>query len=346
MSGRVKPILGIKSNSKSHIKRALTNSGLLSLAARLSPLRLAILKYHSIQDEPQQFAHSIGAGIIHSTAVFKEQMELVASKFDPVSMDDVLLFLCRRKGLPQKPVAITFDDGFMDNFEIANPILQRVGVPAAFYVTVASIDAARPPWFCRLRHAFFSSKKNTWTYTERGCSLDLREPKAKKSAFLTASERCARMTGQEQEKFLSEVEQELAVEPINPNSHLMMNWEQIRGLLRSGHIVGSHTMTHPNIAHVANAELQFECRESKRRLEEKLCAEVVHFSYPSPILQPHWSDETVKATKQCGYLTGVTSNPGPVQFGQDPLALRRVAVPNEREEFLWTVECSLLGRHM
>jgi hypothetical protein len=54
----------------------------------------------------------------------------------------------------------------------------------------------------------------------------------------------------------------------------------------------------------------------------------------------------VQTTKESGYQTGVLSDAGPVQAGSDPLALKRVFVPNEREELLWALECTLLGRQM
>ncbi|MBZ5700336.1 MAG: polysaccharide deacetylase family protein [Acidobacteriia bacterium] len=332
------------SSLKHHIKNALTKNGLLRLVARFASQRIVILKYHSIQDEPERYENSIGSGIIHGRAVFAEQMELVARKFDPVTLDDVLLFLRGDKRLPRRPVAVTFDDGYADNSELAAPILNSLGVPAAFYVTVSAVDLVRAPWFCRLRHAFGKTAKKTWTDSTEGCVRDLVEPRTRKVAFLIAAGRCASSTGETQEKHIRKLEEELEVEPLSPRDVRMMNWEQVRCLRRSGHIVGSHTLTHPNAAQVAIAEFQKECVESKRRLEEELGSPVPHFSYPSPILQPHWTEQTVEVTKEAGYQTAVTSMAGPVQFGNNPLALQRVAVPHDKEEFLWKLECTFLGR--
>ena len=107
-------------------------------------------------------------------------------------------------------------------------------------------------------------------------------------------------------------------------TRLMMSWDQARQLARAGHIVGSHTMTHPNMAHVkSDSDLQQEFEQSKRRLEQELNAPVVHFSYPCPILQPHWTERTVNMCRQLGYRTAVTTNPGLARRGNDPLTLRR-----------------------
>ena len=330
---------------KRHLKAALTRSGLLSMTARLAKPRIALLKYHSIRDRPEAYEHSIGAGIIHTSAVFAEQMELVAKKFDPISMDDIWLSLNGEKQLPPRPVAVTFDDGYADNYEIAAPILNRFGISAAFYITVSSVDRGRPPWFCRVRHALGTTRTKIWRDSIGQCIRSIEDPGGRRKAFLTVSERCASTTGAEQEKVIVLFERELEVEALDAPD-LMLDWDQVRCLHREGHVVGSHTMSHPNMAHVTQTEASWECTESKRRIETELKSAAHHFSYPSPILEPHWSAATLTATKTAGYRTAVTSHAGPVGPGDNPLALRRVAVASERMEFLWNLESTFLGRRL
>ena len=318
----------------------------MRLAVHALPTSIAILRYHSIQEDRALYGNSIGEAIIHSLATFQQQMETVAVQFDPVSLDDALAFLRGEKVLPRRPVVVTFDDGYADNAELAAPVLNRLGIPATFYVTVDPVDSSQPPWFCRLRHAFAATKKETWLDSAGGRSHNLENAPQRKAAFLVASERCARKTAAAQNEALQIVEKELEIEPFAPGPRFMMSWEQVRSLRKAGHIIGSHTLSHPNLAHVSTQELAEECRESKKRLERELGEEVIHFSYPSPILQPHWSEQTVNATKACGYQTAVTSTAGVVRSGNDPFHLQRMVVPQEQDEFLWTLECTLLGRKM
>lgn len=328
---------------KRHIKNTLTRSGVLSLAARALPKQIAILRYHSVQDEPQRHANSIGAGIIHSTRVFEQQMQIVAQQNDPVTLDDVVKYLVGETRLPRRPVAITFDDGFADNFEIAAPILQKYGIRASFYVTVDPIDSGAP-WFCRLRHAFGTTRRQFWPDSAAGCTRSLLGSAAAKAAFLCASERCARATGQLQDGILKTIEEELEVESLAPAKRLMMTWDQVRSLSSAGHIVGSHTLTHPNLACVGPAELLKECKESKEKLERELGRTVDHLSYPSPILQPHWTENTVETTAAVGYRSAVTSTSGSVERRHNPLALQRLTVPSDVEQFTWVLERGLMGR--
>jgi hypothetical protein len=152
------------------------------------------------------------------------------------------------------------------------------------------------------------------------------------------------LAGEVQERFVTSVVEELDAKPLSGAGQLMMTWDQVRALVRQGHIVGSHTMTHPNMAYLGDLDLKREFTDSKFKLEKQLSAPVVHFSYPCPALQPHWSERTVKACGEVGYLTAVTSTGGMVRRGADPLSLCRIRPTKDVEGLRWNLECTFLGR--
>ena len=133
-------------------KRTLLGSRLLRLAAGVHGAGAAILMYHSVQEYPSLQADSLG-GIIHSRQVFRQQMELLAKEFRPLSLDKLAILLQTEEKIPKRSVVVTFDDGYRDNFENAMPILDQVGIEAAFYVTVECVEKRRPPWPSRGRYA-------------------------------------------------------------------------------------------------------------------------------------------------------------------------------------------------
>lgn len=327
-------------------KKMLIRSGVVKLAGKLKCPGVVILRYHSVQDEPELFEHSIGSGIIHATSTFQEQMEIITRYFDPVTLDDVLLFVKGEKTISRRPVAVTFDDGFADNFEIAASVLDHFGIRASFYVTVDSIEARNAPWYCRLRHAFKVTQKQEWLDIEGGHVWKLQNQEESNAAFIKACERCGCKAGHDQEETVKTIEHSLDVEPFAPRDSLMMSWDQIRKLHQAGHTIGSHTLTHPNLAYIDKEDLCRELVESKKRIEKELGTKVIHFSYPSPILEPHWNEQSVTSTMQAGYHTAVTCIAGPVLSGDNPLLLKRIAVPKDRNEFLWDVTRTLLRRCM
>jgi peptidoglycan/xylan/chitin deacetylase (PgdA/CDA1 family) len=126
----------------------------------------------------------------------------------------------------------------------------------------------------------------------------------------------------------------------------MLSYEQMRALQRYGHTIGSHTMTHPNMAYVKEDEACHELAESKRRLERNLEAPVRHFSYPCPALSPHWNQRTIEQTRAAGYKTAVTTNNGLTRRGDNPFCLQRLRPTKTVEGLRWNLETAFAGREV
>jgi peptidoglycan/xylan/chitin deacetylase (PgdA/CDA1 family) len=339
----------VEAGAKVVIKKVLVNCGALPLAVHLAPSAAVILMYHSVQDQPGEFANSIGTGIIHATSVFERQMELISRRFHPVTLEEILSFLNGETKLPERAVAVTFDDGFADNAEIAAPILAHYGIRAVFYVTASLIGTKDPPWYSRLRFAFATTRRSEWLDPGTGRTHLFGAPDERENALLAAFDSCASLAGNEQEETIGRIEAYLESD-LRANSdglRFMMDWDQVKRLSREGHIIGSHTLTHPNLAHVESKEiLRTELSESKRKIEEAIGSTVEHFSYPHPALSPQWNEETVAMTRRVGYCSAVTTTPGPVRASADPLRLKRIGARRPEHQFLWNLEWTFLGRRV
>ncbi|MBS1850689.1 MAG: polysaccharide deacetylase family protein [Acidobacteria bacterium] len=317
-------------------------SGILRAGARFLPAGAVVLMYHSVLPDPAPQRDILG-GIVHPLAVFERQMEVLAREYHPVSMQEVHAFVLGQKPLPRRSVAVTFDDGYADNLEVAGPVLRRYGIPATVYVTVDCVEQRQIPWPARLRRAFLTTKKTAWT-RPGGAPVSLPEAAERQHSLDLTSDHCAGLCGDVQEQFVAAIERDLEVGPYTAN--LMMSWEQLRTWVKQGHIAGSHTLTHPNVAHIGDAELQRELSESKRRMEQQLSQEITHFAYPGPALQPIWSQKTRQVCHAVGYKVVVTTTSGLVRPGADPLGLCRVGAAQTVAGLRWNLENSFLGRRV
>ena len=335
----------LQSRVKDSIRRMLVGSRVLDLAGRLAAPGAAILMYHSVREDPRDFADLIGPGITHAAPVFSRQMEIIAREFAPVALEDILRFVTGQCSLPRRAVAVTFDDGFADNLEVAEPILSHFGIQGAFYATVDLIGTPKPPWYSRLRYSFLTTRKPEWTSASDGKVWTLNGRAAREAALLAAFDLCAPLVAARQERAIGEIEAALDSK-FQPDGHrFMMDWEQIRQLRARGHVVGSHTLTHPNVAYVADeADLRSELTESKKRIEAELGLEVLHFSYPHPSLNPQWSERTMKMAANAGYKSAVTTTHGLVSVGANPLCLKRLSAPRTEDRFRWDLGRVFLGR--
>jgi glycosyltransferase involved in cell wall biosynthesis/peptidoglycan/xylan/chitin deacetylase (PgdA/CDA1 family) len=120
------------------VRRAVRRTA-ARLAALAAPANgdagLRILTYHRVNDD-----HPGDRLSVHPLA-FLEQMELLATSGRlVVSLDEALAALQGEGALPPDAVAITFDDGFRDNFDLALPILDRLRLPATFFLATAYMD--------------------------------------------------------------------------------------------------------------------------------------------------------------------------------------------------------------
>jgi peptidoglycan/xylan/chitin deacetylase (PgdA/CDA1 family) len=170
----------------------------------------------------------------------------------------------------------------------------------------------------------------------------MQKPEERRSAYVEAAKKCAQLSRKPQEALLEEIERTLAVEALA--LPIMLTWEGARELLRQGHIIGSHTFSHPNMAYVTGQDVVQEISDSKAVIEKQPATRIAHFSYPSPILEPHYSEESIAATKNAGYRTAVTCRPGAVGAGDNAFALQRVSAPETTLDLEWALENAFIGR--
>jgi peptidoglycan/xylan/chitin deacetylase (PgdA/CDA1 family) len=334
---------------KDWAKKGLLATGGLRLAADWHDSSAAILMYHSVLPDPSQLADSLG-GIVHSEAAFSGQIELLARDYHPISLNDAVKHLRNGEDFPKRSVVITFDDGYADNYEYAIPILDRAGVPAVFYVTVDCVENRRLPWPSRLRFAFRTTHVESWSQRQTpessARSWSLSDPLLREQAFLAASDTCCRLSGAAQSEFVNRVEHELEAGLPTHFGSLMMTYDQVRSLAGRGHVAGSHTMTHPNMAYLKSEDAHRELAESKQRLELQLNSPVMHFSYPCPAMSPHWNERTVEQSRALGYVTGVTTNSGLTRKADNLLCLKRLHPTKTVDGLRWNLESAFAGRRV
>lgn len=92
-----------------------------------------VLMYHHLSDNGEDTSDI-------RTEVFRSHMEaLKAAGYQTVSLEDLYNYVWYGTPLPEKPIAITFDDGYASNYELAYPILKELDMKAAIFVIGVSV---------------------------------------------------------------------------------------------------------------------------------------------------------------------------------------------------------------
>jgi peptidoglycan/xylan/chitin deacetylase (PgdA/CDA1 family) len=211
-------------------------------------------------------------------------------------------------------LAITFDDGALDNYVHAFPVLERLGLKASFYIPVVNVEDGQAPWHDRLGFALLQS-----IATLRGRApgdlnallLPFGLTEADFAAVLPteAIELCQRgvqsakcLSVSDRGRHLAQLEEALGGDQV-PDWAAMMSWEQIRELHAAGHEVGSHSMTHPLLPDCAAEQLHEEIAGSLARLRETVGGEVASFCYPNGSYDARCLSEVRAAGYECAVTT-------------------------------------------
>jgi peptidoglycan/xylan/chitin deacetylase (PgdA/CDA1 family) len=109
-------------------------------------VKAPILMYHHIQTPP------VGADAVRrDISVAPERFEshlkyLYDNGYHVITLDDLLNYLAQGRSLPEKPVILTFDDGYADNYTDAFPLLKKYGMVGHFFIITDFVNAGRPEY--------------------------------------------------------------------------------------------------------------------------------------------------------------------------------------------------------
>lgn len=307
--------------------------------------RAVILTYHRVAEDPVD-----PWGLCVSPANFTRQMELLRKLgFETVHVSELADAL-RDRRLSRPTIAVTFDDGYVDNLEAARPILERYQTPATHYATAGYIGLAEPFWWDVLDLVFLRTKRlpDTLEITladeriswnlgaeavlERGSETGrppwkpLSDPPTRRHELHDTLWRLlVTAMPAERQRAVRELAEWGAVTSDAWAQKRPMSEDELRTLRGDGLVeIGAHSLTHPALSALPPAVQAHELRASKSRLENILGAKVRGFAYPhgraSPGLQ--------QLAREAGYDFACGSMKHAVQFGSNPFELPRVSVKN------------------
>lgn len=113
-----------------------------------------------------------------------------------------------------------------------------------------------------------------------------------------------------------------------------MNWEEIRRLRRMGHEIGSHTLSHRNLAELPAKKAEQEIRESRRILSRELGEEVAHFAFPYGRFR-HFSEAAREAVYDAGYRSCSSAEKGAHVNPETPLQPRQLCIRRNQVKLDW-----------
>jgi peptidoglycan/xylan/chitin deacetylase (PgdA/CDA1 family) len=310
--------------------------GVLDLMrSRVLRNKAVVLMYHRVLPEAQRARTASHPGYVVSDTTFARHMHCLSQRFTVLSEQQFVSHLDDGHPFPDSSCLITFDDGWHDNLTHALPVLRTHHLPAAIYLPVNFIGTRRLFWREALTHALLEAirqqrrgdvssdaVRNVLESHGLGHVLDIADPDPR-SAVIEAVQQQAHRRMQDDGAVVKALETLLGVEvQAMETGDTFLSWDEVHDMAAAGISFGAHGVEHRLLGELPPAEADFEVRESKRVVTERVGAPVVGLTYPNGSVTP-----AVRGmVEAAGYRVAFTTEPGPVAVGDDRFLLRRINV--------------------
>lgn len=228
-----------------------------------------------------------GGVIVNEHVLTREEtrrhVETFGRWFDFIHLKDLSERLNRRY---KKPFCVlTFDDGKRSHASVVAPELERLGVPAVFFVVSGALDSGAPLWFDR--YEALRAKLGALPF-------GLQPHVAKQLPYSVLTNRLARAC------FEHGVEVDLANDDIRP-----MTWDDARTLHRRGFVIGAHGATHAIMTREARFDALENIATSIARVSEETGEQCPSFAFPNG----NYTAELAQHAIRCGVNSVMTTEP-------------------------------------
>lgn len=291
-----------------------------------------VLGYHRVSDsgwDPLKLAISRDN--------FRNQLEYIAERYTPVSLNSILER--QRRGQDLKGcIAITFDDGYDDFVANALPELVRLKIPVTVFVTTGY--EGKPFWWDEICHALRVGNRSAdrlvidfGPANSRMVLENLRDEKIAGDAVRRICLKLPFVSSAMRSDIIAQICEASGDEFAAGRIPRALTHRQLADIAACPFAeIGAHSVTHPMLAEMDAADQLHEIQGSKAVLEA-LGYPVLGFSYPNG----SYTSESLDIIKASGFAYACTSRQAIMRRGSDRYALPRIWVPNigERSFRFW-----------
>jgi len=237
---------------------------------------LIVVNYHRVGDASgcEFDRNSFGA----SADQLDQQIRILSRLGPIVDLTEALYLMRHPEKMKRLNVLLTFDDGYLDNYEIAFPVLRANGCSAVFFVVGQMVGSSVVPWWDEISYLIRNSGIT---------ALDLPAPwntrvelgSDREGAIAAALRFYKSDENTDSAQFLEELRRQTGIHvPEQPQR--FMGWAELREMIQNGMDIGSHTVTHPILSQISEEEQLRELVESKKVIEANTGARVRALAYP------------------------------------------------------------------
>jgi peptidoglycan/xylan/chitin deacetylase (PgdA/CDA1 family) len=285
---------------------------------------LTILCYHRVLPADKR-RNCVLPALAVTPELLRRQCRLLQHTYDVRPLHTAVEAF-QRGATPGRPLAaITFDDGYQDNYYYAAPVLRQFGLKATFFVISDLIGIPEVPWYDRLGRAADMLRRQGRTedllriLAIFKCPDTAGAAAAENPLLHTVLNQAKKMDPSSRKELTDSLCTAAGNLPLPLPEDRIMDWDQLTTLANQGHEIGSHGGTHEILPQLNDESLRREVQGSRQCLERHLDKPVRSFCYPNG----NADERVVRVVRSAGYACAVTVRSGGNRPGQDIHRLNR-----------------------
>ena len=264
---------------------------------------------------------------------FRRHIEALLRHYRVVPASDLVRAAADRRRMSPPPVSITFDDDLPSHAARAMPILSELGAPATFFLNGASLERPHAFWWERLQRLV----------DERGLERGAMPPALRSlvregscPSVVAIAGAIEDLAADRRDALAREMAEALGPDP--PDSGLRR--EEVGALSRAGFEIGFHTLAHPKLTPLSDADLDTAMRQGRAELEAAAGGPLTAIAYPHGAAD----DRVARTARAAGYTAGFTTVAEVVTAATDPMLVGRLDAGGVSVRDFATTVATVLGR--
>lgn len=266
---------------------------------------------------------------------------LIDNDYTLISLEDIVQALRDETPLPEKSVAFTMDDGFIDQAHAAAPVFRELDCPLTFFVITDLIDQTLWPWDAKVSWIIDNADTSTITLQlpDELLRAKINSPRRRHSTRQIIRNIIKEMDAGQIPDTLARLAQAagITVPEEAPPQYQSINWDIARELEQTGVRFAPHSKTHRILSKLGPEAARDEITGSWETLQRELSNPLKVFCYPTGRLFDYGPRE-IGLLKEAGFMGAATTTPGYIYPGNNNTeqlyAIPRFALPESMTYFI------------
>jgi peptidoglycan/xylan/chitin deacetylase (PgdA/CDA1 family) len=312
------------------LARVLFWSGATSLLGQLAERdSLLVLNYHRIGNPDEDL---FDPGVFSATGEeLNEQISYLKRHLSLVTLEEALAFVDGKINEKARccRALITLDDGYLDSYEVAFPILRSHGVQGVFFLATSMVGTCYVPWWDHIAYLMKTARQRRFTLNYPSDLVVDVDGNGMVNSLRDVLNLYKEPENTDPARFIGELGEKAKGKDLPGTLRRFLGWDEAREMIGGGMAIGSHTHSHEVLSQLGPDQQRQELIQSRALLRERLGIAADVLAYPVGNTTSY-TGETEHLAREVGYRAAFSFHNGTNLLGRTRrYDIKRVSVGDQ-----------------